>query len=64
MNIKLVLKLAENLFNDGFVASKTGSGTVYNVATGESQNPPQEVVDILEFLCEFSQNLRSKVSLN
>lgn len=64
MSIKPILKIAENLFNDGFVPSKADSGTIYNVVTAEIQKPPQEILDILVFLCEFNEKTRSNVSKN
>ena len=60
MSLKTTLKIAENLFNDGFVVSKANLGVVYNVLSGETQHPPMEVVEILDFLCRFSDNLKSK----
>ena len=64
MSIATTLKIAENLFQDGFIPSKTGSGLIYNVATGEVQNPPQDVLEVLEFICKFNEKIRSKTQNN
>jgi len=64
MTLKTTLKTAKNLFNDGFVVSHANLGSIYNVLTGETQYPPMEVVEVLDFLCRFNQETRSKVSSN
>jgi hypothetical protein len=64
MSLKPAIKLAENLFNEGFIPSKTRSGKIYNVTTGEEQFPPQDVLEILEFICKFNEKTRSRISNN
>jgi hypothetical protein len=62
MNIKTTLKTAKNLFNDGFVVSHVSLGRAYNVLTGETQYPPRDVIEVLDFLCNFKKELREKTS--
>jgi hypothetical protein len=50
MSIKTTLKTALNLFNDGFVISKANPGAIYNVTTRETQNPPKDVFEVLQFI--------------
>ncbi len=64
MSLKPALKLAENLFNEGFIPSKTHSGKIYNVITAEEQLPPQDVLEILEFICKFNEKTRGRIGNN
>lgn len=64
MKLKPLLKLAENLFNDGFVCSKASTGAIYNVLTGENQIPSRDVYDVLDFIGKWDEKMKSKVSRN
>jgi hypothetical protein len=59
MKILTTLKIAKNLFNDGFVPSKTNSGMIYNVLTGERQSPPNDILEVLTFICQFNEQSRN-----
>ena len=64
MKLTPVLKIAENLINQGFTFSKCKENTIYNVATGEKREVLPDLFEAMKFLDGFIERLFNKISNN
>lgn len=61
MKLTPVLKIAENLMNQGFTYSKCKEGTIYNATTNEKREVPHDVLEAMMFLDGFVERVFERV---